>query len=433
MTSWIYKALYRSGFALLVIPMWVSPGLAQTADSLPMQEMQAGSPEPGNGSVTPDTNNSDTDAEAGTVPDDDRDLTEPLQEGNPAPEAGQADMEDEPAAAEVNSEVTPEAAADSLPINSSPEEPIRGRSFPLGSTSVSSSTTYLLGPGDELAISVIGYPEFAGTQAILPDGSISLPLIGSIQASDRTLAALSQQITQDLRRYLVNPVVNLSLQSRRPVWVTIGGEVARPGPIQINSSSDGGIPTLTDALIAAGGVNREADIRKLTVQRRKANGETETLALNLWESLGSPSAATELLLRDGDVIWVPELDPNDIEVDQNLVARSTIAPSTVRVRVVGEVKRPGEVEVPPYSSLSGAVAVAGGPTGDAKLSEVGFVRMNETGEVSTQTVDLRNLVDTYQVQDGDVIIVPKTTFATGLDYFARLLLPFNFILNFLNF
>jgi polysaccharide export outer membrane protein len=428
MSSWMYKAICRSGFTLLAIPILVSPVLAQTVDSLPMQEMQGDGPELENGSATPDLNNSDT--EANEVPSENT-STQPLQENNTELEEGDPVLEDEP----VSSETLSEETDDSLPINSPSEErnPVRDRSLPLGSASASSSTIYLLGPGDELAISVIGYPEFTGSQAILPDGSISLPLIGSVQASDRTLDSLSRQITQDLRRYLVNPVVNLSLQSRRPVWVTVGGEVARPGPIQISPSSDGGIPTLTDALIAAGGVNREADIRKLTVQRRKGNGETETLALNLWDSLGSPSAATELLLRDGDVIWVPELDPNDIGLDRNLVARSTLAPATVRVRVVGEVKRPGEVEVPPYSSLSAAVAVAGGPTTDAKLSEVGFVRMNDTGEVTTETVDLQNLVDTRQVQEGDVIIVPKTTFATGLDYFARLLLPFNFILNFLNF
>lgn len=290
--------------------------------------------------------------------------------------------------------------------------------------------SYLLGPGDAVTLSVIGYPEFEGTQAILPDGTISIPLIGSVQASNQTLASLAQRLTQRLQTYLVNPAVSLSLASMRPVLITVGGEVSRPGPLQLGSLMDGEAnPTLTNALTAAGGVTRKADIRQVQIQRRRADGSAELLTLNLWEGLGMLTATTELVLRDGDVVWVPELDPLDIVIDRTLVARSSIAPETVRVRVVGEVVNPGEVEVPPSASLSSAVAVAGGPTTDARLSQVEFVRMDDTGQISTETVDLRNLTDGYQVQDGDVLVVPRTGLATGLDYFGRFLTPFNFLFN----
>lgn len=301
---------------------------------------------------------------------------------------------------------------------------------PISSPSNLGSNNYLLGPGDQVTIAVIGYPEFDGTQLILPDGTLSLPLIGAVQADNQTLATLSQRLSQRLQTYLVNPAVSLSLESLRPVWITVGGEVTRPGPIQLGTLMDDEVnPTLTNALTAAGGVTRQADIRQVQVQRQRADGSPELLMLNLWDGLGTPTATTELLLRDGDVVWVPELDPLDIGVDRTLIARSTIAPETVSVRVVGEVVRPGEVEVPPSASLSSAVAIAGGPTDDARLSQVGFVRMDETGQIMTETVDLRNLTDSYQVQDGDVLIVPKTGLATGLDYFARFLTPFNFLFN----
>lgn len=301
---------------------------------------------------------------------------------------------------------------------------------PVSSPSSLGTSRYLLGPGDEVAVSVIGYPEFEGTQTILPDGTISIPLIGAVSAENQTLASLAQRLSQQLQTYLVNPSVNLSLTSLRPVLITVGGEVSRPGPTQLGTLASGETsPTLTNALTAAGGVTREADIRQVQIQRQRADGTPELLTLNLWEGLGAPTATTELVLRNGDVVWVPKLDPLDIGVDRSLVARSTIAPETIRVRVVGEVVRPGEVEVPPSGSLSSAVAIAGGPTGDARLSHVTFVRMDETGRIITEEVDLRNLNDGYQVQDGDVLIVPKTGFATGLDYFARLLTPFNFLFN----
>lgn len=289
---------------------------------------------------------------------------------------------------------------------------------------------YLLGPGDEIAISVIGYPEFEDVHVVLPDGTISLPLLGSVQAEGQTLAALSLSVQEQLgNSFLVNPVVDLSLLTLRPLLVTVSGEVYRPGPLELGSTQDDGTgPTLTSALTAAGGITNKADIREVTVSRRQMNGRTQVMTFNLWDGLVSEPETSNLILRDGDAIWIPALTSED-NIDRSLLARSSIAPDNVRVRVVGEVTRPGEVEVPPNSSLSSAVAIAGGPTEDAKLSQVAFIRMGDTGEITSETVDLRNLTDTFQVRDGDVLIVPKTGVSTGLDFIARLLGPFNFIFN----
>ena len=290
------------------------------------------------------------------------------------------------------------------------------------------SNAYLLGSGDQISVEVVGYPEFVDTHTILPDGTISLPLIGSVQASGNTLSSLSQVIQNRLgSAYLVNPVVDLSLLSLRPISITLSGEVHRPGPLQLDSLQDNGSgPTLVSALIEAGGVTNFADIREITVRRRQSNGRTETLALNFWDSLVSEPSAINLMLRDGDSIIVPRLSAED-SLDRTLIARSTIAPGTVRVKVVGEVRSPGEVQVTPDSSLSSAIATAGGPTEDARLSKVSFIRMDEYENVTTQELDLRNLTDTIQVQDGDVIVVPKTGISTGLDFAARLLTPLRFI------
>ena len=286
---------------------------------------------------------------------------------------------------------------------------------------------YLLGSGDQLAIEVVGYPEFSDTHVVLPDGTISIPLIGTVRASGQTLTSLSKAIEADLgSSYLVNPIVDLSLLTLRPISVTLSGEVHRPGPLELDSLQDDGTgPTLVNALIAAGGVTNFADIREITVRRPQVNGRTETIALNFWDSLVSEPTAVNLMLRDGDSVIVPRLSPED-SIDRTLIARSTISPGTVRVKVVGEVKSPGEIEVTPDSSISSAIATAGGPTVDARLSKVTFVRMDEYENVTTQELDLRNLTDTIQVQTGDVIIVPKTGVSTGLDFAARLLNPLRF-------
>lgn len=292
---------------------------------------------------------------------------------------------------------------------------------------------YLLGTGDEMSLEVVGYPEFSDTHVVLPDGTISLPLIGPVQASGRTLTALADAIENQLgSSYLVNPIVDLSLLSLRPISVTLSGEVHRPGPLQLDSlqrannrANGGSGPTLVNALIEAGGVTNFADIRDISVRRVNANGRTETITLNFWDSLVSEPTAINVVLRDGDSIIVPRLSPDE-SLDRTLIARSTIAPGTIRVKVVGEVKIPGEVVVTPDSTLSSAIATAGGPTDDAKLSKVAFIRMDEAENVITQELDLRNLTDSIQVQDGDVIIVPKTGVSTGLDFAARLLNPLRF-------
>jgi len=285
---------------------------------------------------------------------------------------------------------------------------------------------YVLGPGDEISVAVTGYPEFDSTHRILPDGTIAIPLIGNVRASGETLSSLSRFLREQLgSNYLVNPVIDLSLLRLRPVSVTISGEVHRPGPLQLDSvQANGNGPTLVDALIEAGGVTNFANISEVLVRRTHGNDRTETIALNFWDSLVSEPTAINLMLRDGDAVIVPRLS-SEQNLDQSLIARSSIAPSVVQVKVVGEVTRPGEVEVSPASSLSSAIATAGGPTEDANLKEVAFIRVSENGQdINSEILDLRNLTDSFQVQAGDVIVVPKTGVASSLDFIGSLLNPF---------
>lgn len=301
------------------------------------------------------------------------------------------------------------------------------------------ASSYLLGPGDQIQVSVYGYEEYTGPMLVLPDGTITLPIVGKVLAAGRTTDQLTQELTVVLDRVLVDPYVSVTLDALRPVVVNVSGEVYRPGPAQLRgvtsattvsfsgSSDPVGPPSVSAALVEAGGVTRTANVREVVVLRSLPNGETVRTKVNLWDSLWSESLSEDMLLRDGDLVFVPRLAEGET-VDARLLARSSLSPSTVRVRVVGEVTRPGEVPVPPNSSLSSAVAIAGGPTDDAKLNEVAFIRMNDAGEVEQAVIDLSNLVDSYQVQEGDVIIVPKTGTASVLDFAQRLLGPLGFLL-----
>ncbi|HEY9658244.1 MAG TPA: polysaccharide biosynthesis/export family protein [Allocoleopsis sp.] len=298
---------------------------------------------------------------------------------------------------------------------------------------------YILGPGDKVQITVFEYDEYTGEKTILPDGTIALPLVGSIEAAGLTAEQFAQSLTSRLQALLVNPVVTVELASLRSVSVNVAGEVRRPGPVkledatEVTDSTAQNLPTLSRALIVAGGITPNADIRQVAVTRRTSNGGSESIKVDLWNALTSADAAPEsdMILQEGDSIFVPTLSA-DAQLDRRLIARSRFAPDTVRVRVVGEVTNPGEVQVPPDSTLSSAIAIAGGPTTDARLSKVAYIRLNPEGEVEREIIDLRNLTDNYQVQDGDVIIVPERSDTSIIDFAGRLFSPLGALLNILN-
>lgn len=353
---------------------------------------------------------------------------------------------------EVSEAVEPENAADQIvdaaeALPSTSEEYFEALELNPSETLIDSTnlsndlfSDYLLGPGDQLRTDILGYEAFdwASTQrVILSDGSIRLPLIGTVSAAGKTLEELETDVANQLSRTLVEPVVDMSLVVLRPVVINVAGDVYRPGPIQLGSLTQaqtniaGGnnlttttnTPTLTAALAAAGGIRRTADIRQVIIQRRLANGQTAEYTVNLWDALRGVDNLGVLVMFDGDSVFVPKATA-DSGIDQALVASSSISPTNIRVRVVGEgVLNPGEVQIQPNSSISGAVAAAGGPNADAALQDVRLIRLSESGQVEEEQVDLANLVDNYQVQDGDVIFVPKRGVLVGIDRVNRFLTP----------
>jgi polysaccharide biosynthesis/export protein len=350
-----------------------------------------------------------------------------------------------PAAAQVSGQPSaipasppPPATPLTTPLTSPLTRPLPNKAEP---------TPYFIGPGDELKITVVGYPEYTGTQVVLSDGTIALPLVGNVMAADRTPTQLTNDLSVQLDKYLVKPVVTVNISTLRPITINVSGEVQHPGPIQLRSvtTASGAIPgttsagvvtlqrpTVTTALLEAGGITREADLRKVTLRRFSptstllANRPPEPININLWDAITTDAPARDLVLQDGDTLFIPKLAAND--VDKLLMARSSIAPRTVRVKVVGEVKKPGEILVPPDGSLSSAIAIAGGPTEKARMKEVSFIRIDANGKAAQKTLDLRTLTDSIQVQDGDVILVPQTAADRGLTVANQVVSPLGLIL-----
>lgn len=329
------------------------------------------------------------------------------------------------------------------PVSPSTSYPVWPNPNPLpepGQSSTDLYTDYLLGPGDQLETRIIGYEDFdwaVTNRIVLSDGTIRIPFVGTVVAAGKTVEALEDEIANRLGLYLTVPVVDMNITGLRPVVVNVVGEVYRPGPVQLGSltqadtniGGDGTVtttattPNLGSALDGAGGIRRTADIRNVTVRRRMPDGSTREFSVNLWDALLGNSNLGVLVLFDGDTVYVPTATA-DSEVDPALVASTSIAPDNVRVRVVGEgVVRPGEVQVQPNSSVSSAIAAAGGPNMDAELTDVRVVRLRENGQIEEEILDVSSLVDDYQIQDGDVVFVPKKGYLVGIDNFNRTLGP----------
>jgi protein involved in polysaccharide export with SLBB domain len=87
--------------------------------------------------------------------------------------------------------------------------------------------SYTLGIGDQLRVIVYGESDLSGVYQIDANGAISLPLIGTIQASGRTIQGLEQYIAEQYNQYLRDPKVNLQITQYRPFFIL--GEVKQPG------------------------------------------------------------------------------------------------------------------------------------------------------------------------------------------------------------
>lgn len=155
--------------------------------------------------------------------------------------------------------------------------------------------TYKIGPEDVLLIHVWREPELSGPVAVRPDGQITLPLVGDLQAGGLTPDALVQGITQKLSTLLNSPQVMVSVQAVRSKKFYIIGEVNRPGEFPLVTPT-----TVLDALSNAGGFRDFANTKKIVIMR----GD-KRLKFNYKEVTSGKNLQQNILLENNDHIIVP--------------------------------------------------------------------------------------------------------------------------------
>ncbi len=159
--------------------------------------------------------------------------------------------------------------------------------------------SYTIGPEDVLNISVWKEPDFSVTGPVRPDGKISLPLIGDVQAAGKTPETLTADLTVLLKKYVEQPRVTVMVNAINSRRVFLLGEITRPGPIVITPGM-----TVLQAIAAAGGPTVYANSKKIYVLRTE-NGKESRFPFNYKDAIKGTITAQNILLKPGDTIVVP--------------------------------------------------------------------------------------------------------------------------------
>jgi polysaccharide biosynthesis/export protein len=157
---------------------------------------------------------------------------------------------------------------------------------------------YRLGAGDKLRIEVYKDAQLSQSVQIRPDGKITLPLIGDLEASNRTPIELRDTIATSLKEYMTNPVVTVIVVEATAATAYVMGEVYHPGAVNLQAPL-----TVLQALALAGGLKDFADAKNIKILRRTSTG-VQTIEFNYKDAVKSTRAP--IYLRPGDTIVVPD-------------------------------------------------------------------------------------------------------------------------------
>jgi polysaccharide export outer membrane protein len=178
--------------------------------------------------------------------------------------------------------------------------PTNGSNGPTTGTAARTATRkkdYQLVPGDKLRIEVYKDPQLSQSLQVRPDGKITLPLVGDVDAAGLTPLVLRDQLTTALKEYITNPVVTVIVVEAQPTSIYVVGEVNSPGAIPLGTSL-----TVLQALALAGGLKDFANVKNIRVLRNGLLG-VQTIPFNYRDALEGIGAP--VYVNAGDTVVVP--------------------------------------------------------------------------------------------------------------------------------
>lgn len=159
--------------------------------------------------------------------------------------------------------------------------------------------SYLIGPGDVLSISVWKEEGMQLEVLVRPDGGITYPLAGEIQAGGLTTKALSDELVKKLKRYIPHPNVTVSVLQSVSNKIYVIGKVNRPGEYIATGYMD-----VLQALTMAGGLTPYADSDDIKIIRRTETG-SKVMEFDYDEVISGERLDMNIILKAGDTVVVP--------------------------------------------------------------------------------------------------------------------------------
>jgi polysaccharide export outer membrane protein len=157
---------------------------------------------------------------------------------------------------------------------------------------------YVLGVEDVLQVSVWQQPDLTMSVNIRPDGKVSFPLLGDVQAAGRTAEQLAGVIREGLKEYVRDPIVTILVQEIKAYKVYVIGKVTSQGVLELKTCTQ-----IVQALAQAGGFSQFADKTSILLIRRK--GETEIrLSIDYKKIVSGDNPELNVFLEPGDTIIV---------------------------------------------------------------------------------------------------------------------------------
>lgn len=214
--------------------------------------------------------------------------------------SGCASTHAHPSTAIVSAVATPVVAPDAQPAALS--EPVMAPAInPVPASS--SIEAYQIQPEDILQLSVYQEPDLTTRSRVSSSGQITVPLVGDVPVAGLTIGQVQERLTQLFGAdYLVNPQVQVNIESYHASTVFVTGAVNKPGSYPIPT---GRPMTVMEALAMAGGFKDEASVNATRIIRTDG-GEKRTIEVKVSDIIKKGDKTKDVAVRPNDIIFVPE-------------------------------------------------------------------------------------------------------------------------------
>ena len=165
---------------------------------------------------------------------------------------------------------------------------------------------YIMTPGDQLQIYVLGHPDISSTRAnsdssytVRPDGKLNFPLVGEIDVNGLTVFEFTNLLTKELSEYIINPKITVNVAKLGTTRVFVLGEVKNQGMHELTKSH-----RVLDALGAAGGFTEKAAKKSIFLVRNRGTAEENVQKLNILNYMKKGDMSQNLVLQEGDCLFL---------------------------------------------------------------------------------------------------------------------------------